>query len=332
MPKRTVFVIGAGASAPYAVPLGKSLIRQVADALPFVIDGPQGYRPPEAEPNTQYPFGCTSPTAKRLQRRIAQSTPFQTIDQFIARQPEPDRTFLLQAMIWALWQAEEVAVNSTTDEQEDWIGWLLANRMHSSIDSRKLPHTCFVTFNYERTVLLRMALQIASFTSSFLKDCVKELQKPDEHHPCPKARFSHVYGQIGVDPIPINEECQFDFQRDHTLLTEATKNTGVMFESEDTALSARQQRATATHFYEQLWEWAEQIIFLGFGFHSDNLDRICLTPTALGVVGKRGFIGGTGYRMSPVDQGRIRDWAGSAFILAPPEIKIIPFLDQHLIL
>jgi hypothetical protein len=117
-------------------------------------------------------------------------------------------------------------------------------------------------------------------------------------------QFLHIYGSLG--PLPWQSATDAIPYRTHddnygAVLT-AAKNIKVLHQgAEDTV-----ERNFAT---AQDWlAWADRIIFLGFGFHKDNVERLALAN----VLTKKQKISGTCYLLNYTDRNRVEyctSWA-----------------------
>lgn len=251
--KKTVFVLGAGASKPYGFPLGPEL----RDRLCGAIQG--SWLAGELERLANMPQQDTH----EFSRDFLHSGLF-SIDTYLAHRT--DHAHIGRYAIAAeLCQKEDSGSLVSSDPSENWYR-LLWNEM---VFDAKRPHDIganqvkFITFNYDRS--LECFLQISTRNTFKLDD-----KKAFESW-C-GIPVLHVYGALGTFH-PDEDHPQrrmYAPQTDRKMLETAAAGIRVIPESRDT-----------DPCFQRAQEWfmlAEQICFLGFGFDPLNMRRLNLPP------------------------------------------------------
>ena len=244
--KRTVLVLGAGASAPYGLPVGKDLRDRIAGAL-----APGSLRFQQLKK-----FGFADEAIKAFVRDlpIAAGT---TMDEFLELRPEfgdLGRAAIAQALIPC--EGNE-PVHRYEQKGPFWYKEFLGN-MAMSRDSSAHRNLAIVTFNYDRS--------LEEFLFTTYK--ASHSQAPEEAAGWVKGlSIVHVYGWLaplewydGACGIPYGAECT-----DHAI-RQAMENIRIIDDEAPTSpeLAKAQERL----------EDAEVIAFLGFGYNDTNLQRL----------------------------------------------------------
>jgi len=272
---KTVLVLGAGASAPYGFPTGDALIRGVRD-----LEGS-----PEMGKRCggllEYIDHLVSDGAsswsglggwmKGLNAELYKARP-SSIDEFLERRPDLADAGKLAISVLLL-RAEEKSGAYLWDDLTGghWYDYLKA-RMSGPPQSFEKNQVRIITFNYERSLEHYLCESLRSYYRTDLTEeeyCEIISQIP----------FVHVYGSLG--PLPwqataasLPEENAVPYgAHDYPYILRASQNIKILHEgvAEDTV----QEFGIA-----QEWlQWADRILFLGFGFHPDNVKRLALGQT-----------------------------------------------------
>ncbi len=251
----TVLVLGAGASQPYAFPTGCDLVermRQYAGA-----PGPEYFRTLPSPVNGD---SALEVLAQELQ--IAQPN---SIDEFLEHRPdiaEAGKTIIAILLL----NAEHNSVGHLWGNGKNG-GWynLLKSRLVNQVNSLGEDRIKIITFNYDRS------LEHYLYTS--LRPYYQGLHEVDYGRRINQIKFLHIYGSLG--PLP--------WQPDRTQaipygvpspspdqLRRAKSNIAILHEGGN---------AQVAHNLEAAKDWlheAERVLFLGFGFHHTNVERLAL--------------------------------------------------------
>jgi hypothetical protein len=255
--RRTVLILGAGASAPYGLPLGSTLRRSILEMSDLDLR-----RLPTSE-STPRPTSIEADFKTAFRGSRAES-----IDAFLARREE----FIdigKHAIAACLLPRESASRLLHSDvEEDDWYTYLL-RRMDASWDDLPKNQISFVTFNYDRS--LEMCL-LHTFQHRYRKSEEEALRMLDNFP------IVHVYGSLGsLD----NRQPNFVPYGGGGLSTFsnhlATAASGLRIIAEGRDDSPELQRARS------LISEADAHCFLGFGFDETNVARLGGTSMSMGL-------------------------------------------------
>lgn len=282
--KKTVFVLGAGASCPYGYPSGARLRERICLSQGFM--------------NNYYDSGILGQfeqTAKEIKLRDIErfkdaftKSRIKSIDLFMANNPKlaPIRKYIIAFEVFRAEQkslfGEEAKLSkgsSLSFAQNralellprplflggDWYSHLYQRLIKELVGKDALPDfsdgkLVFITFNYDRSLehFLYEALR-NSFTEVSEDNIIKSLKK---------LKILHVYGQIA--PLKWknpNDYVDYKPRIDESLLQRAANNIRTIYEEKQNPELTEAQN---------LLKQAEQIFFLGFGYAEENLETLKL--------------------------------------------------------
>jgi hypothetical protein len=249
---KTVLVLGAGASAPYKFPTGTELIQQMKEF--------------SKQPDEDYirtlpgPEGNTSKLLP-LYRALDKDPP--SVDTLLEYRPDLVATakvvvacILLNAekrSLQYLWQC---------NNDEHWYKYLLALlEPFTSLEKNQLK---IITFNYDRSFQHYLFESIEPYYG----DAPPEIRAKQVSN----IPVIHIYGSLGPlpwetdkDSIPYGGIGVRRFP-----MCEASQNIKVWHEGSEHAVESNFTQA------QQWLKEAQRILFLGFGFHEDNIYRLNL--------------------------------------------------------
>ncbi len=239
--KKTVLILGAGASAHVGYPLGRQLVDNICGQSKTILTDEISDVWGEEEVN-----GFIS----RLSR-----AGFYSIDAFLETVSEQASLgkYLLAREI----KRHEQIGNLFSPKDPGWYQYLfnclLDDNSYSGFESSQLS---IVTFNYDRSLetYLHEAL-IARF----------QVNPEEAHDILSKIHIIHVHGSLGKYPtVPYQADCSTEE------LLEISKEIQIIHEVKDP------ENGFCNKEFEDafnLLSGAERIFFLGFGFHPDNIRR-----------------------------------------------------------
>lgn len=251
----TVFVLGAGTSWPYRFPVGTQLTENIcADILSSnsPVDSADFRRAKIGD------AGHFIDLANKLRASGGIS-----IDEWLARNShfrEAGKICIARAISGA-----EGTERSQALEGDDWIGEIWRHYIVpqcEKIEDLKGNAVVFVTFNYDRSLEHYLYQLIRNtFTSASEEEAIKAARH---------FKIVHVHGRVGCLPwqeMPA-EVLRREFQGDNGWgnAKECAKSIYIISELEpltDEYISARKALHTA-----------KRIVFLGFGFHDENMRRL----------------------------------------------------------
>lgn len=295
--KKTVFVLGAGASCPYGYPSSARLREWICHPEEF-LNHQHLWRDRSAQ-------HISVEQIKQFKDTFAKSS-IKSIDTFMANNPKlaPAGKYLIAFEILRVEQnslfGEEVkfqqekldyALNhgdikpyqlrlKPLFQGGDWYFYLYNRLIEGLVGQNALPDfsdgkIVFITFNYDRSLehFLYVALR-NSFTEISEDQIVQSLKK---------LKILHVYGQIA--PLKWqnpNDYIEYKQQTDELLLQRAANNIRTIYEEKQNPELIEAQ---------SLLKQAKRIFFLGFGYAQENMDVLNLP----GIVSESREIYGTAF-------------------------------------
>jgi len=276
--KKTVFVLGAGASCPYGYPSGKHLREYIC--LPTNIPSAKAEALDEA-------IGSKSGFGDFRKKFEKSST--KSIDLFMARNPKlapvgkciiafeifnaEHRSLFREQAEWVQEMRRSQMSESTREQylaKKDFQGGIwyeyLFDRLTAGLARNDdLPDfsegkVAFITFNYDRSLEYFL---YESFHNSFT-----EIPESQIVQSLKGLRILHIYGQIA--PLKWQDSAQgVDYRPpiNASLLSNASSYIRTIYEE--------QQNPELTEAHELL-KTAERIFFLGFGYAPENMDVLNL--------------------------------------------------------
>lgn len=272
--KKTVLILGAGASYPYGFPLGRELL---IDACRKLQD------PRDAVTEIILSIGRFSTKDIGIFRSQLLMSHKNSIDAFL----ENRREFIeLGKLVIAgcLIQKEKKDVLMERKKEQRWYNCLY-QFLGDNLDEFRKNELSVITFNYDRSLefFLFNALKASYETSD--EDTAEVIKS---------IPIIHVYGQL-AKPLfwDYTEGRNYDTDLIKGLVY-AVKNIRIM--SKGKSISPEFKHAVS------LIQSADRLCFLGFGYHAMNIERLCLN--SFRGAGKRIF--GTVYGLGHAEVERSR--------------------------
>ena len=265
--KRTVFVLGAGASCPYGFPDARGLRR---DILANFANGPTFFGPSGAQYADR--LGMPADVVAEFQQTFDRSNT-SSIDLFLSRHPryrKIGKLAILASILWA--EYKSCFGDHVKMPTQDWYFYLY-NSLMRGLDGKDAyrglsqNRMAFVTFNYDRS--------LEHFLFDSLLHSFEGAEEPAIREQMELVPTIHVYG--GVAPLPWQADGDTrthgygDYQLDTPPdLLDMVDNLFVVHEQRD---------APKLKVARDQIEKAEQIFFLGFGYAKENLEALGLPGT-----------------------------------------------------
>jgi len=288
----TVFILGAGASASYSYPAGQALVDQICQGSlggGTVLDCPEYWR---------------------FHKLLAQS-PDESVDAFLEHQPDPQiKEIGKRAIAEWLIRRENLGglVRGSTDD--DWVRYLVA-RVFGPLrfDAIHTVPIAFITFNYDRSLEVLLVHSLSAKYDRPIEETAARLAS---------IPIIHVHGDLG--PLPWQKRSGV-VSRDYSpevndeKVTIAASQIKIVHEASVTSKEFMDARA--------LLASAARIYFLGFGYLTENLQRLCVHWGTLGPL----QVHGSCYRLS---EARIRVLRSkyNGLNLGYPTHRVTQFLDN----
>lgn len=265
----TLFILGAGSSYPYGLPLGAELTEEVARKVVRLGRDPQNIvvgRDFEGENFARIKDNLASTI------RLSRSP---TIDTFLSNL-QGDKRLVTSAAANAIWEREDAFLNELDKEipfdvktpslyeQDDWLAWLYHNRLYKKPDDFHKNNFAIISYNYDRIPTALLTIMMANAFQYSATKCLEIVETPlDELG----TRFLHPHGNLPGHLQPVEAS-----QSKGATVTTNYKNNytndaeELMFTMHDS-----DRIASVQHEIDKRVEWAEQIFFLGLGYHEEIL-------------------------------------------------------------
>jgi hypothetical protein len=257
--RKTVLVLGAGASMPYGFPLGGGLKKEILD----VHNVPAHYSILQA-------LGFDVGAIGEFQRRFFGSR-LDSIDLFLKHWPTYGN--LGKACIAVCIGRCEAEISqrflNSSFATEDWYTLLwnsLANVSKDEFDKNQLS---IVTFNYDRSLEMFLAFTFAHTYGGSPLDAWQRVRET--------IRIVHVYGDLGALDDAEERPLDLGVVVDESYVKSAQESIRVI--GDRVQAEARDECAT-------LLGDAERICFLGFAYAPENIDAIGAVPIPGGSEGR----------------------------------------------
>ena len=327
MDNLTVFVLGAGASAPYGLPLGDRLADRVAEKVVQIGIGRAEARDTYiSAAHARVAMAEDKQKARELSNRILRSRT-ETIDAFIADAPEDEFELLKDAMIDVLWDKEDYVAERPERPEKggDWIAWLYNNRLKREPDAFVHDKSVFVSFNYDRLPRLLISIMMANRYKRDIMECWETVGKDvTAEDGTLYDRFTHVHGSISIDPVP-NANEPFLNCRDSQMKLEAA-SAGINIPG-----VASQADLPDKEYLTGLWKRAKRIFFLGFGYHQSLLDELFFDADLVNTVLFNGTrVSGTAFEFTNLQRAAVTTRLGTNFVLGDDKHDNLVFLQNRL--
>lgn len=263
--KNTTFILGAGASADFGFPTGGELINNLTDILYF--RGNLSLRAEGDEYLLHYFRKKRDHTNRYLQasHAIRDALPHNlSIDNFLKdRNDDLFDEIAKLAVTRIIKEAEKILFTNFKDEFK-WIRDLITiiKDGYSKEDVKKIfEKVKIITFNYDRSFEFLLSHAVANAYTITIKEALEIVHTINIVHP---------YGSLGK----ISEEIEFSKSRkmidDHFNKDKLPEISGGLKTFSETLADGIQNQI------QNAIEYADRLIFLGFGFHKSNLDLLNL--------------------------------------------------------
>lgn len=251
--RKTLFVLGAGASMPYKFPSGEGLYREICRGM-------EGN-------NFQYPidFARLASECNILKssvddfRLTLTRSGANSIDTFLAYRPQFERIGKL-AIAYAIGHRENAGCLDP-DVDDHWYRYLWAHMHAGATDARSLTNNKvrFITFNYDRTLEYFLFQAIANLYGVDDQAAMQVLKSLE---------IEHVYGRAGGLNFGNSGEPGRDFVR--------VERSADLLEAASTLRTIPELRADDEAFqrFRKSFDWAEDVVVTGFSFDPLNCERL----------------------------------------------------------
>lgn len=304
---KTLFVVGAGASADFGLPVGSALQRQIVKFLRPDKHSENFGRDLEFVMNEIQARGLRYENLFATLEWMSDNLPMaRSIDSFLETQGNDGDaiSFLGKYAIATLISRGEAASPLFLPRKdskpnfdaivETWLGqlWLLINKGGAAkVDEKGLDDYAFLTFNYDRCIELFLYRTFSSFFRM-------------SHHTAQefveRVSIRHVYGSLG-DALGDSRGLPFGYTE---LAEERVESVGNIKTYSEQLADEEVQKIGA------MFDWAEAIVFVGFSFAPMNTKLLQASFRGDESLRK---IYGTSYQMSQFDKRSAESWCGRVF-------------------
>ena len=284
----TLFILGAGASAPYGYPTGIGLWERIVGIYPEDSTIPRGYRKPFREFHSTY-LGDNvhneperEPLIENLE--LFHETFFHadpSIDRFISRNRRFDELGK-KAILTMLFHAEQFSSFPATlkDRSGDWLTYLLQKMTGELVNQTQFPQfhdnkVSFITFNYDRS--------LEALTHLYLSNSFSELPIEEINDAVDGLDILHVNGVLAPLDWQINDGVKQAYRK-------SFKTVDIDSHVENIQIIYDEQQDEITKKIEEKIKWAKRIYILGLGYADENM-KLLGFPDAL--TGEMRIIGTT---------------------------------------
>ena len=248
----TVFVLGAGASEPFGLPLGVGLYRNVIDHF-----GRNG-------DNRKLLLDTTSHSENHLETFLnaLQRSGLTSVDAFLERRYEEFLDIGKAAMAIQLMLLEQEGLLWRIP---NWMLYLYGRMGSESFDDFSGNDVSFVTFNYDRSLEHFLCTSLANSYGRSIEDSAKEIKQ---------IPIIHLHGRLGYLPWENeNGRAYGDKTIDQRIVDLCVREMRVVHED----ITDRDADFAEA---KRLLKGAKRVYLMGFGFGSKNVERIDLPSLA----------------------------------------------------
>jgi hypothetical protein len=280
--KKTVLILGAGASMPYGFPSGDELKQKIISNLEHF--------PRKGGPGTQLESIMREARLEDYHvtdfRDQLAGAPHMTIDRFLENRPEFEAIGKLAIAATLI----PLEVDSVVRMFEPWKGhscaedWYTYFAQHLNLSSTYWGDglLTIITYNYDRSLeyfLFRILKSTCRKSEQECRDIFKGIP------------IIHIYGELGPYN-PIGRGLPYGVSLNSETARAAANNIRIMHEAKDEGLTNQSKTAV---------ENAEVVCFLGFGYHEENLTPLGVKSH---VQGKR--VLGTAWDLTKEERSRLK--------------------------
>lgn len=269
--RKTVLILGAGSSRSYGFPLGIELSKKIL--LASNITNLQ-----ELEN-----LKLSLPQLQKFKEDFKTSG-VSSIDEFLSTRINyiDIGKKLIAKVLLPLEATYNLFDNFDNRIEDNWYKYLLNCMLPPTLDQFHQNNISFVTFNYDRSLENFLFISLKSRFGASDKEVAEQLNM---------IKFIHPHGQLGFLPwqnTGSNEPIiEYDGEETPYKIVHSSKCIKIIHEANE--------ESQEFSFASNLLSEADEIFFLGFGYHKDNLRRLRLpqrgSKTVAGTAKELGKIG-----------------------------------------
>lgn len=292
--RRTVFVLGAGASVPFGFPSGRQLLIELADVC--MGRGRPAY-------NLPLQAGFSSEDLVGFATALLESN-LPSVDLFLERRPEFMSLGKL-ALAAHLAPCEDPA-QLRRGAKTSWFEYIY-RAMDAPRDLYRGNQVSFVTFNYDRCLEQLFYVSLKSTFGLSDAEWVKLMSS---------IPIVHVYGSLGPFPYVSGNGRAFTPDVDLEVARECAKGIRILHEGAEDDPSFQDAFG---HMKS-----AEIVCFLGFGYHPVNMQRL-----GIAALGEETTLLGCAFGMTQEEQQRVKRTLERDITLGAEGQDALQFMRWH---
>lgn len=240
--RRVVLVLGAGASKPYGFPLAREMLQQA-------VGGEQDLVPRLAD------AGLSKPDIKSFMGELLRSQ-LPSIDAFLEYRPKFMEVGKAALAFYLIGRENENRLLDPTNG-EHWYQYLYLQMKTIDFEDFGSNKLSVVTFNYDRSFEHFLVTALMAGHGKSREEVLSVLKD---------IPIIHVYGKLGELPGQGDSQRSYNTSATPEAIEIAMK--GIRIVSENADHSAQFSNA------HELISVADEIVFLGFGYHRENVERL----------------------------------------------------------
>ncbi len=294
---RTVFVLGAGASAPFGFPSGRALLLQIAESLDDPVDS-------DLKKQLLSLGFLRSLIGEFQQQLLASMQP--SVDAFLEARPEfmeVGKSAIAASLIPC--ERPNVVLRRRKDAPS-WYEYLF-NQMRVAKLSQEPPPIAFVTFNYDRSLEFFLFTAIRSSLGLPNDDVVPLMAT---------IPVIHVYGDLGPLDLLSPSGRSYSPELSPPAIRSCAASIRLLPELQVDSPALEAARVLIAH--------VDKLIFIGFGYHPTNVDRLRVNDIFRGT-----SMIGSAYGMAPDEQRRISAMLRNRIELGRERADALDLLREH---
>ena len=242
--RKTVFILGAGASNDLGFPVGSKLVDKITEDL--------GNESSELFKDVRRLFGDRNEI--REFHRLIKLAPPPTIDHFLNNQNE-NITRIGKICIAKILIPHEDPNELLSLSRKNWFNHLLGRMYTTSQEEFKEHNILFLTFNYDRS--------LEQFFYNAFQGMFGLSEKEVKEQFTKLVKIIHIYGQLG-DFLPGLNWLDYLSKDSDVNVYKCVESIKLMHEVDN--------RTENIRYAQNLIQEAEVVCFLGFGYYRPNLD------------------------------------------------------------
>ena len=276
----TVFILGAGASKPYGLPLGGELYRSVLNDF-----GPSNQSTPLRDAVRHLLLNASGFSTRHIEPFVEtlRYSGLTSVDAFLERRLEfVDVGKAIMAVELLGLEDHEKLWNS----DENWMQYLYARLTTDTLDQFRQNEVSFITYNYDRTLEHFLHTSLKNTYGKDDLECAAVLKE---------IPIIHLHGRLGYLPWQSHKDMiPFGMHPIDSRILDICQK-GIRIVHEDIT-----DRDDDFKFAKGRLAEAKRIYFMGFGYGSKNVARLNIADF------RAGIIEGTAQGVSPREQMTIK--------------------------